>query len=265
MKINIIDVGAVGGFDPPWSKHRDKIGASLSFEPNEPPIFQGNHLRYNSAVWNYDGEGTFFVSGEKGIGSSLLKQNVDWVRENFDRLKDQGDRVMNASWFERSQIRKTAPCRVCTLDSVLDQIRQQGREDLKFHFIKSDTQSGEFPVLDGARRFLKDDCLGLELELFRYPIYEGIVTEEEVKAFLKAEGFEIAGWSGYQNSFEATADYLFLRSKPRSSSEASMIEQIRTIYQPHGKERLIKQLSLGTRFLLQLRRVKRRLFNQANS
>ena len=55
--------------------------------------------------------------------------------------------------------------------------------------MKSDTQSGEFFVLEGAKKYLENDCIGLELELFRYPLYQNLVTEEEVKSYLAELGF----------------------------------------------------------------------------
>ncbi|BAC91719.1 hypothetical protein [Gloeobacter violaceus] len=82
-KINLIDIGAVGGLGLPWQGHQDKLDWVLSFELNEPPQLTGKRLRYDCAVWNFDGEATFHVSGIHGTGSSLLKQNIDWVRQNY--------------------------------------------------------------------------------------------------------------------------------------------------------------------------------------
>ncbi len=261
-KLNIIDVGAVRGFDPPWSSHQDKIGKSLSFEPNEPSVLTGDHLRYDTAIWNIDGEATFYVAGPDGVGSSLLKQNVNWVRENFDRIKTQGDERQNARWFDVAVIHREFPCRVKKIDTVLREIRASLGEDLHFHFLKSDTQSGEFYVLQGAEEFIDTDCLGLELELYRYPLYEGIVTEDEVIDYLAAKGFEIAGWTGYMNSFLSQADYLFLRKEARNETESHLLGMMKEIYRPQGKSKLIKQLGLGTRCLHSLYRIKQRLLGR---
>jgi hypothetical protein len=76
-KIGLIDIGAVGGLGLPWQDHQHKLDRVLSFEPNEPPHVLGKRLRYDCAVWNFDGEVTFYVSGMAGTGFSLLKQNID--------------------------------------------------------------------------------------------------------------------------------------------------------------------------------------------
>ena len=242
-KINVIDIGAVGGFDLPWSKHLDKVDNTLSFEPNEDPILIGNKLRYNCAVWNFDGVADFHVYGRNGVGSSLLTQNFKWVKENFESIKDQGNQRLNSTWFDRSTEINHFQCPVKKLDTILDELERERGDRTPFQFLKSDTQSGEFFVLDGARQYLERDCLGLDLELFRYPLYEGMVLENEVKGFLGSQGFEIAGWTGYQNSFLSQADYLFLRKEPRSSEEKNTINLIKNIYAPQGSQKIIKSAS----------------------
>lgn len=264
-KINLIDVGAVNGFDPPWASHQSKIGKSLSFEPNEPASLTGDHLRYNTAIWNKDGESTFYVSGPNGVGSSLLKQNHDWVKSNFDAVRHQGDSHLNSTWFERSVVTKEFTCNVNRLDTVLANIRKELGSDIRFQFMKSDTQSGEYFVLEGAETFIDEDCIGLELELYRYPLYIGLVTEEQVKDYLSDKGFEVAGWTGYMNSFESQADYLFLRKTPRNDTERILIELVKEVYRPAGPEKLIKQTSLKTRIRRRLVSVAKKIFGQGTT
>lgn len=254
-KVNLIDIGSVGGFDLPWSSHQDKIGRSLSFEPNEPPILTGEYLRYDRAVWNFDGEANFYVAGTNGTGSSLLKQNFDWVRENFDKIKNNGNQKLNSSWFERSQITKEFTCQVQKLDTILEELTKSIGQNIPFHFLKSDTQSGEFFVLEGAKNYLQADCVGLELELFRYPLYQDLVTEDKVKAHLKDLGFYVAGWTGYKNSFNSQADYLFLREKPRNQEEKNIINSILRVYQPKGSEKIIKIKSITHRLISKIKSI----------
>lgn len=260
QKINVIDVGAIGGFDRPWSRHTNKVGRVLSFEPNEAPILTGSQLRYNCAVWNFDGEATFYVSGKNGVGSSLLKQNIDWVRENLEEIKLEGNQTLNNSWFDRAIITRKFTCKVKKLDTVLSELYRSLGEKVTFPFLKSDTQSGERFVLEGAEDYLNNDCLGLELELFRYPLYQDMILEDQVKEYLKTLGFRVAGWTGYKNSFNSQADYLFLREVPRSGEEQTCVSLIESVYQPTGPDKLIKLLPTRSRIISKLKSVVRSLF-----
>lgn len=216
---------------------------TLSFEPNESPVLNGKDLKFNCAVWNFDGDATFHVSGPNGVGSSLLKQNYEWVKANFESIRANGDPALNDTWLERSQISKQFLCPVKRLDTILKELQTSLGKHIPFHFLKSDTQSGEFYVLDGAREYLERDCVGMELELYRYPLYEKLITEDQIKAQLDQMGFYVAGWTGYLNSFASQADYLFLRKNPRSQEEKRAIEVIQSVYNPRGPQKLIKQPS----------------------
>lgn len=238
--IDLIDVGAVGGLGPPWRDHPEAVGHVLGFEPNQPARREGRRWTYDSAIWHKNGRARFYVSGADGSGSSLLRQNPAWVAANGARLALQGDRRLNRTWQERSQIRNVLEIEVRSLDSVLGELAAAGSCP-RFRFLKSDTQSGEWFVLQGAQEFLARDCVGLELELFRYPLYRGMVLEDDVKAWLAERGFRVAGWSGYQASFASQADYLFLRAAPRDAEEQALVHAIETLYAPAGAERLIKQ------------------------
>jgi hypothetical protein len=248
QKINLIDVGALDGFDLPWKRHQDKIGLALTFEPNEQPIYEEKIIRYNSAIWDYDGEGKFYIIGSIGQGSSLLEPNYEWVKENFDRIRQEGSVKFNDTWWERTVIKKTETVRVKRLDTVLaevnEKLQEEGKSPIRFHFLKSDTQSGEYYVLKGAENFLQTDCIGLEIEAFRYPMYKGVVVDTEVKKYLKDLGFEQIGWTGYMYSFNASCDYLFVKKNPKNTEEKALIELIKAVYQPKGKEGLIKRASL---------------------
>lgn len=242
-QINVIDIGAVGGLGTPWKSHPKYLGQVLSFEPNEPPVLTGRYLKYNCAIWHFDGEAEFFVCGPNGDGSSLLEPNFDWVRANFERISTVGDPALNCSWFERAEARSRTVCSVKRLDTVLEELYGVLGRKVPFNFLKSDTQSGEWFVLQGARRYLEEDCLGLELELYRYPLYHKMQLQDDVIAYLQQLGFQVAGRTVYQGTFGSQADYLFLRQVPRSSQERQRIELIESIYNPQGEERLIKQSS----------------------
>ncbi len=253
LPIDLIDVGAVGGLGAPWREHPDAVGQVLSFEPNEPARRDGRRWTHDCAIWHEDGRAPFHISGEGGSGSSLLRQNPEWVAANYERIAREGDPILNRTWQQRSQISKVIEVEVRRLDTVLAELTAAGDRP-RYRFLKSDTQSGEWFVLQGAQKFLAEDCVGLELELFRYPLYQGMVLEDEVKAWLALRGFRVAGWSGYQASFASQADYLFLRERPRDAEEQALLATIETVYAPKGPERLIKQPPLLDRLKRALKR-----------
>lgn len=254
-KIDLIDVGALGGLAAPWRDHPGRVGHVLGFEPNRPARRDGERWIWDTAIWNRNGRAPFYVSGGDGSGSSLLEPNLDWVEANFARLAAEGDPWLNRNWKQRSAVVRVIEVEVRTLDHVLGELAARPAGCPRFRFLKSDTQSGEGPVLEGAERFLERDCLGLDLELFRHPLYRGMKLEEEVKAWLAKRGFRVAGWTGYQNSFASQADYLFLREAPRDAEEAELIAAIEAIYRPRGPKRLIKQASAPRRLLRRAKRL----------
>lgn len=247
MQLNLIDIGSSEGLGIPWRDNRD-VGHVLSFEPNEPQHVDGLRISYPTAVWNYDGEGRFTVYCEGGWGSSLLKQNVDWVRENFETIRNQGNRELNDTWFDRAIPRGDFTCTVRRLDTVLADLPNRPR----YHFLKSDTQSGEWFVLDGARQFLKDECLGAELECFRYPLYAGLRKEDEVIKLMDELGFDPWGWTGYQNSFLSQADRLFIR-RDVSAADVPLVNAIKAAYGVARQDDIIKpkpkRRSIARRFI----------------
>jgi hypothetical protein len=121
-KINIIDVGSVGGYDSPWNNHTIYIDWSLNFEPNESSVLDGKNLKYDCCVWTFDGDASFYVSGPNGTGSSLLKQNFSWVQENLNIIRLEGNQRLNDTWIERSQITKEFLCPVKKLDTILEDL-----------------------------------------------------------------------------------------------------------------------------------------------
>lgn len=229
-KINIIDIGAVGGLEPPWSKNGDRVGMVLEFEPDGVRHETEDVIRLPYAIWSHDGEETLhFFRG--GVGSASLKsQNVTWVRENFEAIKGEGDRRLNETWFARSECVREMPMQVRSLDSVIAELGAQ-RPDLPvFHFLKSDTQSGEYDVLVGAQNYLANECAACLLEVFRFPLLEGIRLADEIEAHMEGLGFEVIGWTAWQASFASQRDMLFARRTPKDADQAAAIELVKALY-----------------------------------
>ena len=245
MKINLIDIGSVGGIEEPWDMRY--VNNLIQFEPNESSVVEKNYWKYPFAISNENKTQRFYVYGENGTGSSLKKQNIKWFKKYHNLVSDFGDKKLNQSWIGRAELQKSFDVKCVKLDDFLNYHRKNYK-NINFEFLKSDTQGGEWDILQGAKNFLSNECLGLELELFKYPLYENIKLESEIKEFLFDYGYRIAGWTGYRNSLLASSDYLFLKAKDFDKEKKKLIDLIEMIYSPKGSERIIKKRSWIKRF-----------------
>ena len=228
--ISIIDIGSTGGVEPPWDANIDMVDFFLNFEPNELPEIKDKWIKLDTAIWSEKGQRQFYVYGKNGTGSSLKKQNYTWVAENYKTIQTEGKVRYSSTWFERSVLSDVKTVNVDTIDNILASLRERNEGPKKFELLKSDTQGAEMEVLLGAQKWLEEDALAVEMELYRYPLYEGIILEDEVIQFMIDKGFVVAGWSGYFCSFNGLSDYLFIRQIPRTDEEAEKIGMIKSAY-----------------------------------
>lgn len=220
--INLIDVGSVGGLPRPWKSNANTVRFLLNFDPNDSPVRGANHLTYNTAVWDEDTTLPFYIyRGNKATGSSLFKQNTEYVRLNFDTLKTSGPRHLAETWFQRSELIRTSQVRCRPLDSILE----EEFPDTPFHFMKVDAQGAEYQILRGAKNLLSGSCLGLHLELFRLPLYQGITLMHEVEGFLFKAGFRLAKKFPPHGTFDSQNDCLFLKQ-----SDSPVLQTILKVY-----------------------------------
>lgn len=257
--LTLVDVGALGGLEQPWKDHhfKDFIG----FEPNcdelvQAKLQEGSKKVFNRALGSHVHEAILYIYGEKGSGSSLLKQNCKWVEENFDSIKTLGNPSLNLSWSKRSKLLREENVFVDTLDNIA---AHSGLSSQNPFFAKIDTQGYENNILIGADKVLRDGtCIGLELELFRFPLYDGITLEGEIINNLIGMGFRLVGWTGYKNSFNSQADYLFLKQdRLLSQNSKILVKEIENLYSPKGRSNLIKQNSISSKVFSRFRSLMR--------
>jgi len=203
--INFIDIGSAGGLPAPWPEHEDLIRCQLRFEPRETPLRDTHIIRLDTALWSTAGERDFHTFSGGGMASSMFEQNYDYVREHFESLSQRGDPDLAQSWFDRSAQAGTQRVHCQTLDAVLAQ------QPLHYEFLKIDAQGAEYEILNGAQAFLRNDCLGLHLELFVIPLYKDIRLLPEVQALLADKGFELVKKFPAHGSFASQHDCLFLK------------------------------------------------------
>jgi hypothetical protein len=119
--LNFIDVGSTGGLPEPWHSRANLIKYLLNFEPNEEELTHGpNFMTYNTALWESEATLPFYIyKGLNGTGSSLFKQNFQYVKSNFDALKERGPALLAETWFDRSELVQTNQLKCRALDELL--------------------------------------------------------------------------------------------------------------------------------------------------
>ena len=220
--VNLIDIGSAGNLPVPWRENANKIQHLLKFEPRDQPVTNPNIVTIDAALWEVNGERDFYIyKGLGGSGSSLFQQNYDYVSENFDQLRRRGPESLANSWFERSQLDRIEK----TFCRKLDDILQELNYTFAYDFIKIDAQGAEFQILKGAETFLRDNCIGLHLELFEIPLYRDIKLLPEVVDFLQDFGFDLVKKFKAHGSFDSQHDCLFLK-RGSMTKKIGIVQQI---------------------------------------
>lgn len=205
--VGLIDVGSVGQLPGPWYQRSDLVSHVLKFEPRDPSGETPRVVTIDAALWREPATLPFHVyAGQAGHGSSLFRQNVDYVRDNFDTLRNVGPSHLAETWFERSRLDHVEEVHTTTLDAVLAERPEP------YHVLKIDAQGAERQILEGAANYLAGgDCLALHLELFRLPLYEGIALRPEVEEMVDGMGFTLVKEYPPHGSFDSQNDCVFLR------------------------------------------------------
>ena len=221
--IGFIDVGSTGGLPDPWNSNANLVKFLLNFEPNESPTRGPHFMTYNTAVWESEKTLPFYIyKGFNATGSSLFKQNFAYVRNNYDDLKGRGPQHLAETWVDRSQLVKTIELKCRTIDNVL----RDEFPSTQFHFMKIDAQGAEYNILMGSQALLSSSCIGLHLELFVLPLYEGINLLDKVEEYLSDFGFRMAKKFPAHGTFDSQHDCLFLKEQ----GEPKLLALIRQVY-----------------------------------
>ncbi|OBG63634.1 hypothetical protein A5704_15225 [Mycobacterium sp. E735] len=161
-------------------------------------------------------------AGHGGQGSSLFRENLDYVRENFDALRTLGPSYLAETWFERARLDHVEEIHCTTLDAVL-----AGRSE-HYHVLKIDAQGAERQILEGAANYLSaGDCVALHLELFKLPLYQGIALRPQVEEMVDGAGFTLVKEYPPHGTFDSQNDCVFLRR----GAAGPVVDAIRMAYQ----------------------------------
>ena len=221
--VNLIDVGAAEGLQPPWHGNAPVIRRLLRFEPRDEASQEPWCKTVDAALWETAGERDFYVCrGLGGSGSSLFEQNCEYVKEHYDELKRRGPEHLAKTWFERSTLERVDQIICRTLDEVLLALNHP----FPYHFVKIDAQGAEYNILKGFEKGLREDCIGLHLELFALPMYKGIKLLPEVEDYLRGFGFDLVKKCPAHGTFDSQHDCVFLKT----GVQGEAADAIRAVY-----------------------------------
>lgn len=217
--IHFIDVGAIGELPDPWFKNARYVRKLLRFEPQESQSVHPDVITFDCALGSRNETRPFHIyQGNLSHGSSFFEQNTEYVDANWETLKTKGPARLAATWHERGKLIRTIQIECRTLDAVLRELNL----DFTFDFIKIDTQGAEFEILSGSEDFLRNDCLGLQLELYTVPVYKGIRLKDEVTVFLAERGFDLVKEYTPFGTFDCAHDGVYLRRETPPGKEEKM-------------------------------------------
>jgi FkbM family methyltransferase len=221
--IDFIDVGAVGSLPPPWNFNADEIRFLLKFEHRDKPRRNKNIMAFDAVLWKENLEKEFYIyKGFGGSGSSLFRQNVEYVKQNFDQLGRRGLPELADTWFERSRLDKVEKVKCRKLDDILLELN----DNIEFDFLKIDAQGAEYEILQGAKNLLSTSCVGLHLELFVVSLYKGITLLPEVEKYLNQFGFKLVKKFPPHGTFDSQHDCVFLKQ----DGNFEILQTIKRIY-----------------------------------
>lgn len=220
--VNVIDVGSVGGLPSEWRDRAYLVKHLLNFEPLDEPRTRGTVLTIPAALWSTSETREFYISRAiNGTGDSLLKQNYAYVRAHFDELRHVGPKHLAETWFERSQLERTISVRTTSLDDVLETL------DIRYDFLKIDAQGADLAILKGGDRFVREDCLGMQLEAFTIPLLEDVPLLPALDEYLGARGFARVYTAPPHGTFDSQHDVVFLR---RDACPCPALDAICNVY-----------------------------------
>jgi len=184
--LGFIDIGARGGIHP-LVEPLAGVTAILGFEPDaEECVRMRQELGTNSpwAVWDVE-------------PCALAETAGDATLYRFNTPTNDSLRPANQQMVDRYNVKTLAPLgtlalQTTTLDEVLWQLRPH--ESFWGEFIKIDTQSTEYEVLQGSLKTLSDRTVALFVEVEFLQMYENQKLFSDVEIFLRQYGFSCYGF-----------------------------------------------------------------------
>lgn len=209
--INLIDVGCVGEKLPsPWKKYKKKIDTILTFDPlaedYQVKEIDSKVIHYNCAVFSQEGDRPFYIYNKEAC-SSLFRMNQGFLTETFDEV------------LEKYQLKKIIQVNCVRLDTLIDE------SNINFDFLKVDAQGADLEVVKSLGRYLKEQIVGIHIELLFKPLYEGACLFSEADSFLRDHGFYLIK-SIRRKKHPFFDDFLYIRQDEAKKKKVDFISKI---------------------------------------
>lgn len=169
-KLLYCDVGARWGMGEPWNSFRDVIGL-VSFEPDKEEFDSLvkkqllDDILYPFALFSESRELPLNLTRSRGC-SSLYRPNHEFLKYYPDS--------------QRFDVEDTVMVQTASLDSLYMTKIVSGID-----FIKIDVQGAELDILRGGEKFLRDNILGIEVEVEFHSMYENQPLFSDVDIFVR--------------------------------------------------------------------------------
>lgn len=176
-----VDVGARGNLSQPFADIERKLPKLLRvirFEPDSSAQLQirsslsGEQI-INKAAWSHAEKLSLFITKDDSA-SSVFRPNMEMKK------------LFKAEHMVMREVVRNEEVEGFPLDDLM-----KSMSDVGGSFLKCDTQGSEFEVVSGAQSYLKNRCIGLTMECWTQPVYEGIQTVDKVIGSILELDFEI--------------------------------------------------------------------------
>lgn len=170
----LVDVGARGGPHRRWRQLSENLMV-FGFEPDEEEFrklnekAKKNYMYFPIAL--FDKKGTIDINITKYRGSSSVYLPHPSLLGRF--FGSEGAEIIQ---------KIKVPCH--TLEGL---VKEENIPDVDF--LKIDTEGSELKILEGAKELLKNQILGIEVELGFYPFHQNQPLFWEVDKYLRELGF----------------------------------------------------------------------------
>ncbi|NGX63592.1 MAG: hypothetical protein KR126chlam6_01004, partial [Candidatus Anoxychlamydiales bacterium] len=212
----LIDVGATGGMDGSWNEIK-KNCHYITFDPD--PRAQiissyAKHTNYNYALWSEKKDNLPFYLTKYPEASTLFQLNKTTLSS-----------FLNSECHEQIKISKI------NANSIENSLNDP------FDFIKVDAEGADLEILKGAEKFLKDSCLGIEVEVSFINRHKNAPYFSETDSYIRNLDFVLMDlqtekWIRKNNTFSTkTNPQLIWGNAIYVLSKESLLKKLKTLSQ----------------------------------